>query len=113
MLVPMGAGFIFNKIAASLLMWTILVGNLLLLAVFFLVAIFLPRCMGLTVTAHATSSATAIKEGDDEAGLAKMLEDEDDDLPHHRHARRKAHTKGGAFALVPLGSDHHDGLGRE
>ncbi len=113
MLVPMGAGFIFNKIAASLLMWTILAGNLVLLAVYALLALFLPRCMGITVTAHAAgATAAAIKNNDDDddddevAQMMKMVDEEDDDdhEGHHASSRRKAHLQGkGAFELVPLG----------
>lgn len=110
MLVPMGAGFIFNKIAASLLMWTILAGNLVLLAVYALLALFLPRCMGITVTAHAAGATAAIKNsGDDDDEVAQMMkmvdeEDDDDHEGHHASSRRKAHRQGkGAFELVPLG----------
>ena len=108
MLVPMGAGFIFNKIAASLLMWTILAGNLVLLAVYALLALFLPRCMGITVTAHAAGTTAAIKNNDDDdevAQMMKMVDDEDDDHEgRHASSRRKAHQQGkGAFELVPLG----------
>jgi len=48
--VPLGAGFLFNHIAASLLMWTILGGNLLLIGAFFILAFLIPRCTGAAIS---------------------------------------------------------------
>lgn len=68
MLVPMAAGFIFQTLGASLLMWIILSGNLMLVLCYFILSVCLPRVLGITViSSHAEH--TKDSSGDSDALL--------------------------------------------
>jgi hypothetical protein len=81
MLVPLGAGFLFNHIAASLLMWTILGGNLLLIGAFFILAFLIPRCTGAAIsTARSGDCLHSVAPDQAEKGFVLVAVDKQEKI---------------------------------
>lgn len=97
MLVPMAAGFIFQTQGASWLMWIILIGNILLIGAYLVLAVFLPRFMGIKVI----SSIASEKDRKDSA-MIQVLREDDDEQPHT--------SQKGVFQLLPLRPSDDDHL---
>jgi len=82
MLVPMAAGFLFQKLGASLLVWIIFGGNCVLIAIYFTLALFLPHCAGITVTStlafKKTEEQSAVLHNDKESQVFQLLPSSDE-----------------------------------